>query len=336
MTKRAKCLRAKSFYLNEDICFDSLITIYYLPKLTFSFYILAFSYLLDPRTAAIKIVDQAEVNNNEYCYSCVKIDNICYKHTYLFELPAPFGEQYPIIEKIGVVNFTNVIFFTFEPNPSDKEYSKVGYISLYHPEFSGVISGSQSFNFRPFDIDQREKKVYLGGSDGIWVVDDINYSPTYFTVKANLITNVVVKDYVYFTAYNRKGIFKYVAGYYVVYLADKMINNFVLDVEYNIVYLTVNGLFISFHNKMQNDVQLSTEPWMRGLTVDTKGTVYAWHINGIYKVTVGKVPSESTLKRITRIAPDAMAFDESNNIIYSIRKKLYKLTKVATSKCFGR
>ncbi|XP_061716853.1 uncharacterized protein LOC133524726 [Cydia pomonella] len=296
----------------------------------------AFSYLLDPRTAATKIVDQAEVNNNEYCYSCVKIDNICYNHTYLFELPALFDEQHPNIERMGIMNFTNVLFYTFEPKFGDQEYSKVGYISLYYPEFSGVITGWQSFNFGPFDIDHRQKKVYLGGSDGIWVVDDINYFPTYFNVKSSYITNVVVKDYVYFTTYNQQGIFKYVAGYYVVHLVDKFINKFVLDAESNIVYLNVSGLFISFLNKDQSDVKLSTESWIRGLTVDTKGTVYAWHVDGIYKVTVGNVLSESKLKRVTGIAPDAMAFDESNNIIYSIRKKLYKLSKVATSKCFGR
>ncbi|XP_063622999.1 uncharacterized protein LOC134795096 [Cydia splendana] len=307
-----------------------------LPKLTFSFYIPAFSSLLGPRTAATKIVDQAEVEGNEYCHSCVKIDNICYNHTYLFELPAPFGGQHPVVKRMGIMNFTNVIYYTFEPKFSDKEYSKVGYISLYYPEFSGVISGGQTFNFGPFDIDHTERKVYLGGSDGIWVVDDINYFPTYFIEKSNLITNVVVKDYVYFTTSDRKGIFKYFAGYYFVHLADKTIHKFVLDGEYNIVYLNDTGLFISFLNKNHRDVQLSTEPWMRGLTVDMKGSVYAWDIYGIYKVIVDKVLSQSTLKRVTGIAPDAMAFDESNNIIYSIKKKLYKLAKVATSKCFAR
>ncbi|XP_063384767.1 uncharacterized protein LOC134670884 [Cydia fagiglandana] len=292
----------------------------------------AFSSLLGPRTAATKIVNQREVEGNEYCHSCVKIDNICYNHTYLFELPGPLSEN-PVVERMGIMNFTNVIFYTFEPKFGDKEYSKVGYVSLYYPEFFGVISGGQSFNFGPFDIDHRMKKVYLGGSDGIWVVDDVDYFPTYFSEKSNLITNVVVKDSVYFTTSNHKGIFKYFAGHYVVNLT---IHKFVLDGEYNIVYLNDTGLYISFLNRNQIDVKLSTELRMRGLTVDMKGTVYAWHAYGIYKVTVGQVLSQSTLKRITSIAPDAMTFDESNNIIYSIKKELNKLAKVATSKCFGR
>ncbi|XP_047998518.1 uncharacterized protein LOC125235922 [Leguminivora glycinivorella] len=296
---------------------------------------LAFSSLLGPRTVP-KVLDQ-QIKENKYCFSCIKIDNICYNHTYLLEFPAPFAEHYPVVKRMGTMNLTNVLYYTFEPKFSDEEYSKVAYVSLYYPEFYGVISGWHSHNFGPFDIDHKEKKVYLGGSDGIWVVDDTNYFPKYFMAKTNLITNVVVKDYLYFTAANRNGIFKYRDATLSFYLMDQKIHTFVLDDELNIVFVNDTGLFISFHNINQEEVKLSSERWFKGLTVDMKGTVYAWHaVNGINKVSVGNTPSETTLKRVTGIAPDAMTFDESNNILYSVKKKLYKLTKVATSKCFGR
>ncbi|XP_047998647.1 uncharacterized protein LOC125236008 [Leguminivora glycinivorella] len=290
-----------------------------------------FSSLLDPRTASART---AKVNENKYCYSCVKIDNICYNHSYLFELPAHFGDH-PVVERLGIMKSTNVLYYTFEPKFSNVEYSKVGFVSLNYT-FHGVISGWQPFNFGPFDINQEERKVYLGGTDGIWFVEDMNYFPTYFSVKSNLITNVVVKDHVYFTTLFRKGIFKYVNGNLHIHLGDKWVHNFVLDAVDNIVYLNDSGLYISLYSSNQEDVKLSNKDWITGLTADGKGTVYAWHVDGIYKVTVGNSPSEYTLKRVTGIAPDAMTFDESNNIIYSIRKNLYKLTKVATNKCFGR
>ncbi|XP_061716848.1 uncharacterized protein LOC133524724 isoform X1 [Cydia pomonella] len=294
----------------------------------------ALSALLGPRITATKILDLAEVDKNGYCYSCIKIDNICYNHTELFELPAPFGEH-PVVKRMGIMKSSNLLYYNFEPALSDKEYSKVAFVSLYSTNFSGVISGWQSFNFGPFDINQNNKKVYLGGSDGIWVVNTISRFPAFFSMKANLITNVVVRDNVYFTASGYDGIFKYVDGYYVGQLVDKTINNFILDIGYNIVYLNDTGLYISFRSKSQNDVRLSTERFIRGLTVDGKGAVYAWHVDGIYKVTLGKVLSQSTLKRVSNLAPDAMTFDQSNNIIYSIGKKLYKLSKVTTSDCFG-
>ncbi|XP_061716854.1 ommochrome-binding protein-like [Cydia pomonella] len=295
----------------------------------------ASSSLLGPGIADTKIEDLAEVDGNEYCHSCVKIDNICYNHTLLFELPAPFGEH-AVVKRMGIMKATNVLYYTFEPTFSDKEYSKVGFVSLLSPKNSGVISGWQSFNFGPFDINQNDKKVYLGGSDGIWTVNSTSHIPSFFGVKANLITNVVVKDYVYFSKSDHQGIIKYVNGIYVAVLGNKWINNFVLDrtFGYNIVYLNETGLYISFHSKNQNDVRLSTERYIRGLTVDEKGAVYAWHVDGIYKVTLGNVLSQSTLKRVSNIAPDAMTFDHLNNIIYSNSKTLYKLTKVATNKCW--
>ncbi|XP_061716849.1 uncharacterized protein LOC133524724 isoform X2 [Cydia pomonella] len=280
------------------------------------------------------IVDLAEMDDNEYCHSCVKIDNICYNHTDLFELPAPFDEN-PVVKRMGIMKATNVLYYTFEPTFSDKEYSKVGFVLLNNPKYSGVISGWQSFNFGPFDINQKEKKVYLGGSDGIWTVNSTSHIPTFFGWKANHITNVVVKNYMYFTTSGHNGIIKYVGGHYAVQLVDIRINNFVLDIGHNIVYLNDTGLYISFRSKNLKDIRLSTERFIRDLTVDIKGAVYAWHVDGIYKVTVGNVLSQSTLKRVSNLAPDAMTFDQSNNIIYSIGKNLYKLTKVATGSCFG-
>ncbi|XP_047998476.1 ommochrome-binding protein-like [Leguminivora glycinivorella] len=295
----------------------------------------AFSSLLGPRPAATYFVDQAEVEGNEYCHSCIKIDNKCYNHTLMFELPAPFGEH-PVVKRMGIMRATNILYYTFEPQFSDKEYSKVGFVSLHSTRYSGVVSGWQTYNFGPFDINQKEKKVYLGGSDGIWTVNSTSHIPSFFGVKGNLITNVVVKDYLYFSKSDHQGIVKYVNGMYVEVLGNRWISNFVLDktVAYNIVYLNETGLWISFNSKNQKDVRLSTERFIRGLTVDMKGAVYAWHVDGIYKVVVGSPLSQSTLKHVARIAPDAMAFDESNNIIYSNGKTLYKLSVVATNKCW--
>ncbi|XP_047998664.1 uncharacterized protein LOC125236023 [Leguminivora glycinivorella] len=294
----------------------------------------AFSTVLGPRTRATDNVVQNDLNESKYCYSCVKIDNICYNHSYLFELPAPFSED-PVVKRMAIMKATNVLYYNFEPTLSDKEYSKVGFTSLNNTKLFGVIPGWQ-YNFGPFDINQKEKKVYLGGSEGIWVVDDTRYVPRYFAAMLNFITNIFIKDFIYFTTSQQKGILKYIDEYNIIKVVDKTIYNFVFDVGYNIVYLNDTGLFISFHSNNKEDVKLSNEGWIRGLTVDVNGAVYAWHEDGIYKVTVSNTHSESTLKRVTIIAPDAMTFDESNNILYTIGKKLYKLTKVATSKCFGR
>ncbi|XP_047998432.1 uncharacterized protein LOC125235858 [Leguminivora glycinivorella] len=297
----------------------------------------AFSSLLGPRTAATNIDNndnQDQLNTNEYCHTCVKIDSLCYNHSYLFQLPAPFGDH-PFVKRMAIMQATNVLYYNFQPAFADKEYSKVAFVSLNNPQYSGVISGWQSYNFDTFDINQNEKKVYLGGSDGIWVVNSTSRFPSFYGMRKNLITNIVVKDYVYFTSAERKGIYKYIDGYYVGQFVDKKINYFVMDNRYDTVYLNDSGLYISFSRQTLEDVRLTRQRVIGGLTADNRGTVYVWRVDGLYKISLSIHLSQSTLKRVSNIAPDAMTFDESNNIIYSIRNNLYKLTLVPTSKCFG-
>ncbi|XP_047998534.1 uncharacterized protein LOC125235934 [Leguminivora glycinivorella] len=295
------------------------------------------SSLLGPRTTVTKFINLSKVNKNEYCHTCIKIDNVCYNQSELFDLPAPFGED-PVVKRMRIMKATNVLYYTFVPAFSDKEYSKVGYVSLHATDYSGIISGwNYTFNFGPFDINQNKKSVYLGGSDGIWYINSVSRLPAFYSMSSERITNIFVKDYVYFTAAERTGIYHYLPkfGYYLTNLSGKKIDNFVLDNMYNIVYLIDTGLFISFSDKSHDDVRLSLDRFFRGLTVDGKGVAYAWHIDGIYKVYLSEDLSQSTLKRVSNIAPDAMTFDQSNNILYSIGKTLYKLTKVDTADCFG-
>ncbi|XP_063537666.1 uncharacterized protein LOC134747038 [Cydia strobilella] len=314
-------------------------------KMQFAGVCAALFSLLAQHTTAIttEIIDVApeEVQNSpEYCATCVKVDSICYNRSYLFELTANF-RKHVVIKKMGILRSDNVLYYSFEPKLEDPEYFKVAYVSLDSPAFfNGTINDgntSVTFNFSVFDFNQNENKIYLGGSDGIWALEEANTDRPvlkFFAAKGHKITDLVSKDYVYFTETDSQGIIKDKNGRFFRKLENKTIERFVLDkdVEYTVVYLHSTGLY-AFNSKTNEDVRLSTNRFFRGLTVDLEGIVYAWYIDGIYKVILDSVLAHSTVRRVSNVEVGAMTFDNSNNIIYSNERSLYKLTKTDTTKC---
>ncbi|XP_063365955.1 uncharacterized protein LOC134654440 [Cydia amplana] len=276
----------------------------------------------------------------QYCATCVKVDSICYNRSHLFELTANF-RNHVVIKKMGILRSNNVLYYSFEPKLEDPEYFKVAYVSLDSPElFNGTINYGNTnvtFNFSVFDFNQNENKIYLAGSDGIWALEDANTDRPvlkFFAAKSHRITDLVSKDYVYFTEEESQGIIKDKNGHFFRKLENKTIESFVLDkdVEYTVVYLHSSGLY-AFNSKTNEDVRLSRNPFFRGLTVDLEGIVYAWYIDGIYKVIIDSVLVHSSVRRVSDVVVGTMTFDNSNNIIYSNERSLYKLTKADTAKC---
>lgn len=63
--------------------------------------------------------------------------------------------------------------------------------------------------------------------------------------------------------------------------------------------------------------------------MDKHGTVYAWWVDGIYKVNIEEDFKNTTIVRVAEIESiGAMTFDVDNNILYTIKEGLYKLTKI--------
>ncbi|XP_047998696.1 ommochrome-binding protein-like [Leguminivora glycinivorella] len=291
-------------------------------------------------TEIIDVAPEDIHSSPEYCATCVKLDSLCYNRSYLFELTANF-RTHIVVKKMGILRSNNVLYYSFEPKLEDPEYFKVAYVSLDTPDLvnSTINDGNThlTFNFSVFDFNQNENKLYLGGSDGIWSLANANTDRPvlrFFAAKGHKITDLVSKDYVYFTETDTQGIIKDKNGDFFRKLENKTIESFVLDkdVEYTVVYLHSTGLY-AFNSKTNEDVRLSTNRFFRGLTVDLEGIVYAWYIDGIYKVILDSVLAHSTVVRVSDIEVGAMTFDNSNNIIYSNGKSLYRLTKTDTTKC---
>ncbi|CAH2088253.1 unnamed protein product [Euphydryas editha] len=263
------------------------------------------------------------------CSSCIQVDTSCYNVSYLFDIEAPFRSAI-VITKLGILRSTNTLFFSFEPNIEDKEYYKVGFINMDNPVNVSVISGeNQIMNFGTFDLDQDNALVYLGGSDGIYVLDTKVNRVAPYSSRGDLIISLFYKGYVYFIRY---GEFKIVRkkGDNFDFLFDRMlVKNFVINKNGETVLLGSYGLFVIRRDEM---VWLSKNSYFRGLTIDLDDTIYAWWIDDIYKVIIAPKLSDSNILRVAHIPKiGALTFDNDNNFIFTVGKSLFRLSDTGNS-----
>ncbi|CAH0719277.1 unnamed protein product, partial [Brenthis ino] len=275
----------------------------------------------------IATVSSVEV---EFCDSCIKVDeSTCYNVSYLFDIDAPFGEKV-FITKLGVLRSTNTLYFSFQPAFENEEYFKIGFVNIETPGNTTVISGGkQILNFGTFDLDQDNSLVYLGGSDGIYVLDTTLNRVAPYGSRGDIVISLFYRGHVYFV---RKGEFKIIKkkGDNFDVLVDVMaVTNFVIN-KYNvIVFVGTYGLFASYKGET---VWISKNRFFRGLVIDKNDDIYAWWIDGIYRVIIGPKFSDSSIVKLIHIPViGAMTFDSNNDIIFTVNKSLFRLIKTSNT-----
>lgn len=263
------------------------------------------------------------------CNSCIQLDASCYNVSYLLDLEAPFRNNI-VISKLGILRSTNTLFFSFEPKIEDKEYSKIGFIDLDNPVNVSVISGeNQIMNFGTFDLDQENALVYLGGSDGIYVLDTKVNRVAPYSSRGDSIISLFYKGYIYFIRYGEFKIVRKKGDNFDYWFDRMLVKNFVITKSGEIVILGSYGLFVIRKNEM---VWLSKNSYIRGLTIDLDDNVYTWWIDGIFKVIIAPRFSESTLIRIAHIPKiGALTFDNNNNFLFTVGKSLFRLSETSNN-----
>lgn len=278
-------------------------------------------------TAAAVVEEETEPP----CPSCILVNTTCYNVSYLFDLQAPFRTQI-VIHKMDLLRSKDILFFSFEPTFEDEEYYKTGFVSLEKSFEGGIINGGQILNLGTFDIDQATGLIYFGGSDGVFVLDTNSNKMLSFSSRGDTITNVFYKNQLYFSKYDDRGIIVKKGDYFQTILEYWPIRKFVVvekDTVNVVVFLTNLGLFVSKSNITH---RLSKNAYFRGLTIDLDGEVYAWWIDGIYKIVLTKNIIYSKIFRVATLPSiGAMAFDNYNNILFTSDKSLYTMKKTTHS-----
>lgn len=265
------------------------------------------------------------------CTTCIKVNTTCYNVTYLFDIDAPFRETI-VISKLGVMRSTNTLYYSFEPKIEDEEYYKVGFTNIDNPENRSVISGGkQIMNFGTFDLDQDNGLVYLGGSDGIYVLDTITNRVAPYSSRGDAVMNLFYKGHIYFVRYGEYKIVKKKGDNFEILIDFMPVKMFVIN-KYNvIVFLSFYGLFA-----MRGDetVWLSKNSFFRGLVMSNHEDIYAWWIDGIYQVIIEPQLGQSRIVKVADIPSiGAVTFDRDNNFLFTAGKSLYRLTEATAKVC---
>lgn len=265
-----------------------------------------------------------EVEVSTECSTCILANTTCYNVSHVLDLQAPFRKKI-VIHKIGIQRSVNRLYYSFEPAIEDVEYYKVGFVNLDNQNESAVISSQNLIiNFGTFDIDQDNGLVYLGGSDGVYVLDTKANEISPFSSRGDSIESIFYKNNVYFVLDNDLGIIVKKGDNFQTLLEYIPVKNFVVN-KYNvIVFLNRFGLHVG---KGETVYRLSRNAFFRGITIDLDGTVFAWWIDGIYKVIIDKNLHYSKLvKHVDITSIGAMTFDNENNIMFTVDKGLYRMT----------
>ncbi|KAJ8720522.1 hypothetical protein PYW08_005987 [Mythimna loreyi] len=285
-----------------------------------------FAFLLAVTAAAV-----VEVEVEPPCPSCILVNTTCYNISYLNDLDAPFRKQI-VIHKMDLLRSKNQLFFSFEPTFEDEEYYKTGFVTLDDTSQVGIINGGQILNLGTFDIDQANGMIYFGGSDGVFVLNTNANTMLFYSSRGDTITNVFYKNQLYFTKYEDRGIIVKKGNNFETILEYWPIRNFVVverDTLNVVVFLTNLGLFVCKGNVVH---RLSKNAYFRGLTIDLDGEVYAWWVDGIYKIVFSKNIVYSKIYRVATLPLiGAMAFDNENNFLFTSDKSLYKMEKTTHS-----
>ncbi|XP_068623186.1 ommochrome-binding protein-like [Battus philenor] len=264
------------------------------------------------------------------CTTCMKMNSTCYNITHIVELQAPFQDTV-VIKKMSILRSRNTLYYSFESALDDYEIYKVGFVNLDNPSQMGIISSGKTMNFGAFDIDQNNEFIYLGGCDGIFVLETKENILAFFSSRGDEIQNIFYKGNVFFVINGDCKITRKKGDNFDVYLQTDRIKNFVITKSDVIIFLTVYGLFASKRNET---VLLSQNAFFRGITIDLDDVVYTWWIDEIYKVNIERNLSESKLEKVAYLPNiGSMVFDNNNNILFTSGRHLYSLTSTNANIC---
>lgn len=273
---------------------------------------------------------------NETCTTCIKVNTTCYNLTHLIDLKVNFRNTI-VISKMAVHAQKNTLYFSFEPQIDDLEYSKVGFVNLNDVSRAGVLATKSDskhlFNFATFAIDESKGNIYVGGSNGIFLIDTNDNSVTPYSSRGDLIQAIFFKEHVHFTVYPELKIVQKIGDRFhpVKGFENEQVKDFVID-RHGVVYYI--GNFGLFARKSNETVCLSDNAFFRGIVIDRYGDIFVWWIDGVYKVVKKFNFMDDFLVKVTELPLiGALTFDKDNAMLVTLGRSLFKFVQIDEAAC---
>ncbi|XP_047513410.1 ommochrome-binding protein-like [Pieris napi] len=217
----------------------------------------------------------------------------------------------------------NNVYFTYE-TLSEVPSKVLGYLDIATKK-ADVIHGIR--NATAITIDQFYGKVYVGGADGLFKINDqklVERLPIQDDIRS-----LYFRDALYFTNWNREA-YKFEDGYATLVreLRGVKVDKFVIDNDDNIFFTIDKKLFrVKLGTRAVNSHEMYTVDY---LTTDIYHRPYICTSKGVYmynkyKYVYDKVSNTAGLKGLT--------FNKRNEPLYAVADYLVKL-KLSELPCF--
>lgn len=217
----------------------------------------------------------------------------------------------------------NTLYFIFEQTADSKA---AGYYNLDNLN-SSYVDGIR--NAAAIAIDNINNKVYIGGADGLFIIDNINKIPTSLPVRDDIQSMYFKNNNIFYTN-KRKEAFVFHEGRIssVIELNGYKPDDIILDDDNNILFTQEKTLYrvklgtraVNIHEKYIVDV-IATDNYNKPY-ICTKDGIYAYNK---YKYALDKVSDLTNLR--------GLAFSKDNSPIYAVLDLIVKLN-VSPIGCF--
>nr|XP_021181591.2 ommochrome-binding protein [Helicoverpa armigera] len=175
-------------------------------------------------------------------------------------------------------------------------------------------------------VDQATGDVYLGGSDGIY---KYNYCSNDIEKPALVhrtdIFDMYFDDKLYFVDTGKQNLYAFKDNNkcLVTEVKENLIQHFVIDVNSDLYFVNPSGLFVLEKGSKSPVFVYGNDISIRGATTDAYGTPFFVAHNGIYSIDK---ESKQLVLVVTVNNGYGLAFDRSNNIVYSEERSVNILT----------
>ncbi|XP_022830298.1 ommochrome-binding protein-like [Spodoptera litura] len=216
--------------------------------------------------------------------------------------------------KFSIDRKKNTLFFCINADEfSDQSFQSVA-LNL-DTGLASIVPGIR--NGYASAVNQTSGEVYLGGSDGIF---KYNYSTSDIDKPALVnrtdIFDMYFHNNLFFVDTAKQNLYEYkdTTKLLVPEVKENLIQHFVIDGKSDLYFINPTGLFVLVKGSKSPVIVHGNDISIRGATTDAFGTPYFIAHNGIY--SINKIN-----KQLSLVLPVnngyAVAFDKSNNIIYS-------------------
>lgn len=222
--------------------------------------------------------------------------------------------------QLAYYHHKNVLYFSYNVGDDNQDKFEIGYFNL--KENKKIPTPIPIKNGFATALDENNKLLYLGGTDGVFVANLNESAVIEHVIKGHNIWDMFFKNHLYFIEYPSQRLHKKTQnGSEIVAHIHEKIYQFVIDGNDDIFITTKDGVR-EIKNGTSEKIPYDGPAAFRAVEVDRKGVAHFCAKSSIYVAN----KENHTLEEIGHVKNIfGITFGNDNNIIYSDPHEIVKL-----------